>query len=285
MKIFGIAGAGLMGADIAQIAAESGFSVILYDIDGERLKTGFENIKKRLSRYVREGRIDQNRMNEIVSKIKLQDNIKELENADFVLESIIEDISAKKKIFQELDRICKGGVVIASNTSSISITAIASATKRPELVIGMNFMNPARAIKLVELVSGFSTTRETVEMAKQISKKLGMTAVESKDYPGFLINRILMPMINEAIYALYEGAGTIEGIDKVIKQGLNWRMGPLELSDMIGLDVVLAVMEELYDGFSDSKYRPCPLLKNYVTAGCLGRKTGRGFYHYSDEVI
>ncbi|HON79339.1 MAG TPA: 3-hydroxyacyl-CoA dehydrogenase NAD-binding domain-containing protein [Spirochaetota bacterium] len=281
MKNFGIVGAGLMGTDIAHLAAENGFNVILYDVDEMKLKKAFETITDRLNRYVGFGRIDQSQVAGITSKIKLHNNIEDLENADIVLECVPEDLGAKQEVFRTLDRLCPGGVILATNTSSMSITAIASVTKRPESVIGLHFLNPVRAMKLVEIVCGLATTRETFETAREIVKIFRKIPVESKDYPGFLLNRILMPMINEAIYALYEGAGTVEGIDKVMKQGINIPMGPLELADMIGLDVCLAVTEHLYDGFGDSKYRPCPLLKNYVAAGYLGRKSGRGFYHHN----
>lgn len=280
MKTFGIIGAGVMGTDIAHLAADTGFQVILYDIDENQLKLAFETIRNRLNRYLEENRIEQDRIGEIQSRIKLHYNIEDLCNADIVLETVTEDLAIKQGVFKELDKICKGGVVIATNTSSISITAIASVTKRAESVIGMHFMNPARAMKLVELVCGLATTRETFETAKSVVKRFGKVFVESKDFPGFLSNRIFMPMINEAMFALYEGAGTVEAIDKVMKTGMNLPMGPLELADMIGLDVVLAIMEVLYVGFSDPKYRPCPLLKKYVAAGYLGRKSGRGFYTY-----
>lgn len=280
MKTFGIIGAGVMGTDIAHLAADTGFQVILYDIDENQLKLAFETIRNRLNRYLEENRIEQDRIGEIQSRIKLHYNIEDLCNADIVLETVTEDLAIKQGVFKELDKVCKGGVVIATNTSSISITAIASVTKRAESVIGMHFMNPARAMKLVELVCGLATTRETFETAKSVVKRFGKVFVESKDFPGFLSNRIFMPMINEAMFALYEGAGTVEAIDKVMKTGMNMPMGPLELADMIGLDVVLAIMEVLYVGFSDPKYRPCPLLKKYVAAGYLGRKSGRGFYTY-----
>jgi 3-hydroxybutyryl-CoA dehydrogenase len=280
MKIFGIVGAGTMGTDIAQLAAESGYSVILYDVDEHRMKNGYERIRDRLSRYVHEGRLGHDKMGAVLSNIKLHKNMKDFINADIVLECVPEDLKLKKDLFAKLDKACRGGVVLASNTSSLSITAIASATKRPESVIGIHFFNPVRVMKLVEIVSGLATTRETVGMAKEIVKKLGKQHVEVKDYPGFIANRIFIPMLNEAVYALYEGAGSAESIDKTMKLGMNLPMGPLELTDLIGLDVVLAVMEELYRGFSDPKYRPCPLLKRYVAAGYLGKKSGRGFYTY-----
>ncbi len=280
METFGIIGAGVMGTDIAHLAADSGYNVILYDADENQIKIAYEKIRERLSRYLKEGRIEQKRISEVLSKIKLHYALEDLVNADIVLESVTENLQIKQDIFRELDRICKGGAVLATNTSSISITAIASVTKRPESVIGMHFMNPARSIKLVELVCGLATTRETFEMAKEVVKRFGKAYVESRDFPGFLLNRIFMPMINEAMFALYEGAGTAEAIDTAMKLGVNIPMGPLELADMIGLDVVLAIMEVLYIGFSDPKYRPCPLLKKYVAAGYLGRKSGRGFYTY-----
>lgn len=280
METVGIVGAGIMGTDIAHLAAEHGFRVILFDHDEFALGKSFEKIRDRLCRYRRENRIADDRMSEVLSNIKIHSKLKDLVNADIVIESVSEDMEIKKSVFRSLDAICRQGVVLASNTSSLSITSLASATKRPEYVIGIHFINPARVMKLVEIVSGMATTRETVETAKELARKLGKVHAESQDYPGFLLNRILVPMINEAIYALYEGAGSAESIDRVMKQGMNLPMGPLELADMIGLDVVLAVIEQLFRGFSDPKYRPCPLLKNYVAAGYLGRKSGRGFYSY-----
>jgi 3-hydroxybutyryl-CoA dehydrogenase len=280
METVGIVGAGTMGTDIAHLAAEFGFRVILFDKDELVLGKSFEKIRDRLCRYRRENRIADDRMSEVLSNIKIHSKLDDMVNADIVIETVTEDFELKKSVFRSLDSICRQGVVLASNTSSLSITALASATKRPESVIGIHFINPARVMKLVEIVSGMATTRETVETAKELTKKLGKVHAESQDYPGFLLNRILVPMINEAIYALYEGAGSAASIDRVMKQGMNLPMGPLELADMIGLDVVLAVIEQLFKGFSDPKYRPCPLLKNYVAAGYLGRKSGRGFYSY-----
>ncbi len=281
MKVFGIVGAGLMGTDIAHIAAQNGFDVMLYDVDSEKLSQSSRTISDRLTRYMSEGRIEKKDLDLIMSRISTRTDISDFAAADIVLECVTEDLSVKHEVFRALDRVCRGGVVLATNTSSISVTAIASVTRRPESVIGMHFLNPVRAMKLVEIVCGLATTRETFETAKDIARIFKKTFVEAQDYPGFLLNRILMPMINEAIYALYEGAGTVEAIDKVMKQGINIPMGPLALADMVGLDIVLAVMEHMHQGFGDSKYRPCPLLRNYVAAGFLGKKSGRGFYHYN----
>jgi len=280
MNLIGIVGTGIMGTDIAQIVATAGFNVILYDIDEEKTKMSFNTIQQRLHKYVEEGRINNNQVGEITSKIRFHPSLRDFANVDFVIECASEDIKIKKDIFKSLDKICKPGTIFATNTSSISITKIASATKRSDSVIGLHFMIPARVMKLVEIIPGLSTSRETVEMAKIFLKKLGKKYVESKDFPGFLLNRMLLPMINEAIYLLYEGAGTVESIDKVVKLGLNLPNGPLKLADMIGLDIILAVDEEMFNGYSDSKYRPCPLLRQYVAAGFLGEKSGKGFYLY-----
>ena len=280
MKKFGIVGAGIMGADIAHLAAYSGFEVILFDIDENKARAAYEKIQERLKRYAAKGKITIDQVGKTSSKIKLHKSIDDLANADIVLECVTEDVNVKKNVFKQLSKICRPGTVLASNTSSISITEIASATDCPESVIGIHFLNPVRVMKLAEIIPGLKTTRETVEMAKGIIKKLGREHVESKDFPGFLLNRMLYPLINEAIFLLYEGAGTPETIDKTTRIGLNLPMGPLALADMIGLDVLLAVGEEMYNGFSDPKYRPCPLLKKYVAGGYLGVKTKRGFYIY-----
>ncbi|MCU0843374.1 MAG: 3-hydroxyacyl-CoA dehydrogenase NAD-binding domain-containing protein [Spirochaetes bacterium] len=280
MEVLGIVGAGIMGSDLAMFFAESGYRVILNDRDAYRLAAAREKIHDRLTGYERKGRLDAMRMAELESHVETRENLETFSEADIVIECVTEDLGIKKEVFVELDRICRPGVILASNTSSKSITAIAAATKRPESVIGLHFMNPVRAMRLVEIICGLATTRETFETVKQIVKKAGKEYVESRDYPGFIANRILMPMINEAIFALYEGAGTVEAIDKVMKLGMNQPMGPLELADMVGLDIVLAILDELYKGFGDTKYRPCPLLKKYVAAGYQGRKSGRGFYTY-----
>ena len=282
MKTVAIIGTGLMGTDIAFASASAGFEVLLYDINRQKIDAAMERIRDRIDRYAASGKIEKNKTDAILKHISVSGSIGELKNAMLVIECVFEDLALKQEIFQELDRVCRADAILASNTSSISITEIAAATKRPESVIGMHFLNPAHIMKLVELIPGIATTRETVEMAKTFVKKLGKTHVESKDYPGFLLNRMLVPMINEAIYLLYEGAGTAESIDRVMKAGLNFPMGPLALADLIGLDVLLAVVEEMHRGYSDAKYRPCPLLKKYVAAGYLGKKAGRGFYIYND---
>jgi 3-hydroxybutyryl-CoA dehydrogenase len=282
MKTIAIIGTGLMGTDIAFASVSAGFEVLLYDINREKIDAALGRIRNRIERYAASGKIEKNKADTILKHIAVSGSIGELKDAMLVIECVYEDMAVKRSVFGELDRVCRADAILASNTSSISITEIAAATKRPESVIGMHFLNPAHIMKLVELIPGIATTRETVEMAKTFVKKLGKTYVESKDYPGFLLNRMLVPMINEAIYLLYEGAGTAESIDRVMKAGLNFPMGPLALADLIGLDVLLAVVEEMHRGYSDAKYRPCPLLKKYVAAGYLGKKAGRGFYIYND---
>jgi len=282
MKTVAIIGTGLMGTDIAFASASAGFEVLLYDINREKIDAAMERIRDRVDRYAASGKIEKIKTDSILKHIARCGAVDELKDAMIVIECVYEDMALKRSVFSELDRVCRADAILASNTSSISITEIAAATKRPESVIGMHFLNPAHIMKLVELIPGIATTRETVETAKTFVKKLGKTHVESKDYPGFLLNRMLVPMINEAIYLLYEGAGTAEAIDRVMKAGLNFPMGPLALADMIGLDVLLAVVEEMHRGYSDAKYRPCPLLKKYVAAGYLGKKAGRGFYIYND---
>jgi 3-hydroxybutyryl-CoA dehydrogenase len=281
MKTVGIIGTGLMGTDIAYVSANAGYQVSLYDIDKTKTRMAQERINDRLTRYAGQGKIEKKAISEIAGKILPCDHLMDMKNVEIIIECSFEDIDVKKGIFRELDAICRPDAILASTTSSISITEIASATKRPESVIGIHFMTPAHVMNLVEIIAGIATTRETVEMAKAYVKRLGKTHVESRDYPGFLLNRMLVPMINEAVYLLYENAGTAETIDKVMKLGLNIPMGPLALADMIGLDVLLAVAEEMYRGYSDAKYRPCPMLKKYVAAGYLGEKSGRGFYIYN----
>ncbi len=282
MKTVAIIGTGLMGTDIAFASAMAGFEVLLVDASRDRVVSSLGKIQERLKRYAASGKIEKHKADGILKHVTVCGAMEEIAGAMIVIECVYEDLEVKRRVFLEMDRVCRADAVLASNTSSISITEIASVTKRPESVIGMHFLNPAHVMKLVELIPGIATTRETVETAKTFVKKLGKTHVESKDYPGFLLNRMLVPMINEAVYLLYEGAGTAESIDRVMKAGLNFPMGPLALADMIGLDVLLAVIEEMYRGYSDAKYRPCPLLKKYVAAGYLGKKSGRGFYIYND---
>lgn len=280
MNKIGIIGAGVMGTDLAQMTAEAGFHVKLYDNNIKKTETAIDKIHSRLNYYVKKQRIDDNEKKRISSFITSVNNIDDLSDSDIILEAAFEDLATKKEIFSTLDKICSPASVLASITSSISITEIAAATNRPESVIGLHFLNPARVMPLVEIVPGFCTIRETVEMSKSFLKKLKKDFIEAKDYPGFFLNRILYPMINEAAFLLYEGGAKPEVIDKAMKKGLNLPMGPLEIADMVGLDVVLAIGEEMFRGYADNKYRPCPLLRKYVASGYLGKKSGRGFYIY-----
>ena len=283
IKTIGVIGAGLMGGGIAQVAAASGFQVIMSDIAQGLLDKGVATIGKNLDRQVQKERMTETQKKEVLSRIKATLLLKEMAAADFAVEAATEDEQLKLSIFKELDKICRPGVILASNTSSIPITRIASATKRPELVIGMHFMNPVPVMRLVEIIKGLATSEGTFQVTKDLATRMGKTPVEANDFPGFISNRILMPLINEAIFALLEGVGTAEAIDQVIKLGLNHPMGPLELADLIGLDTCLAIMKTLYEGFGDPKYFPCPLLKKYVEAGYLGKKSGRGFYSYGQR--
>ena len=276
----GVVGAGQMGAGIAQVSAMNEFSVILNDISETFLNRGMQSIEKSLSSLSKKGRITEEEKNAALGRIETTVELNAFQSADYVVEAVIEDENLKLDVFRQLDEICQPGVILATNTSSIPITRIAAATKRPSEVIGMHFMNPVPLMKLVEVIRGLSTSDETFETTKQLAIKLKKTPVAANDSPGFISNRILLPMINEAIFALYEGVGTAEAIDSVMKLGMNHPMGPLELADMIGLDTCLSILEVLYEGFGDPKYRPCPLLRKYVNAGHLGRKTRRGFYTY-----
>ncbi|SPD73249.1 putative 3-hydroxybutyryl-CoA dehydrogenase [uncultured Desulfobacterium sp.] len=280
IRTIGVVGAGQMGSGIAQVAAASGFNVIMNDIKDEFVKRGLSAIEKSLGRMVKKEKITADDQKAILGRITGSTSLKDMAGADFVVEAATENEALKLQIFKDLDESCKDGVILSSNTSSISITKIGRATKRPEKVIGMHFMNPVPMMALVEIIDGLATSKETNQVTTDLSVKMGKIPVPANDFPGFISNRILMPMINEAMYALFEGVGTPENIDKVMKLGMNHPMGPLALADLVGLDTCLAIMQVLYSGLGDSKYRPCPLLRKYVDAGWLGVKTGRGIYQY-----
>jgi 3-hydroxybutyryl-CoA dehydrogenase len=280
IKTFGIIGAGQMGAGIAQVAAMSGLNVIMNDIKTEFVDKGLANIDKILSRGVEKGKMSEEEKKAVLGRIKASIRLADMASADYVVEAATENEKIKFQIFKDLDGICKEQVVLATNTSSIPIGRIAAQTKRAEKVIGMHFMNPVPVMKLVEIIPGLATSDETFQITWDLAEKFGKTPAKANDYPGFIANRILLPMINEAVYCLYHGVGNREDIDTVMKLGMNHPMGPLALADLIGLDTCLAIMETLHDGFKDSKYRPCPLLRKYVEAGWLGKKVGRGFYEY-----
>ena len=287
MKTIAIVGSGQMGGGIAQVAAQKGYEVLLADMSVEHAEKGKANIKKGLGKLVEKTKITQADADSTLSRIRPVGSYADFKNADFIVEAATERVDLKFKIFKELDEVARPGVILASNTSSISITQIAAQTKRPGEVVGMHFMNPVPVMKLVEGIRGLRTTDATFATMKNFAEKLDKTVVEANDFPGFAVNRILMPMINEAVFALYEGVAGVADIDIAMKLGTNQPMGPLTLADFIGLDTCLAIMKVLHDGLGDSKYRPSPLLQQYVDAGLLGRKSGIGFYDYrkGDPVV
>ncbi len=280
VKRFGVIGSGQMGNGIAQVAAASGLEVLMSDIKPEFCEMGVANISKNLNRMVKKEKISEDDKNAILGRITTTVDLKDMGSTDFVVEAAVEREDLKFKIFEDLDKFCPPQVILSTNTSSIPIGRIAARTSRPDKVIGMHFMNPVPVMKLVEVIKGIATSQETFDLTWQLSEKFGKTPAEANDFPGFIANRILMPMINEAVFCLYQSVGKPEDIDTVMRLGANHPMGPLALADLIGLDTCLAIMETLYDGFKDSKYRACPLLRKYVEAGWLGRKTGKGFYDY-----
>ncbi|MCA1367994.1 3-hydroxybutyryl-CoA dehydrogenase [Ensifer aridi] len=284
IKTVGIIGAGQMGCGIAHVSASAGYKVQLYDIAADRIEAGLATINGNLARQVSSGKMSDEDRKRALSLIKGSVDINDLSQADLVIEAVTEDETVKRKIYGQVCPIMKPDAILATNTSSLSITRLASATDRPEHFMGIHFMNPVPVMKLVELVRGIATDEETFRTAKEFVARLDKTVTVAEDFPAFIVNRILLPMINEAIYTLYEGVGTVDAIDTAMRLGANHPMGPLQLADFIGLDTCLSIMQVLHDGLADSKYRPCPLLVKYVEAGWLGRKSGRGFYDYRGDV-
>ncbi len=281
--IVGVIGAGQMGAGVAQVAAQAGVKVLLNDISEEFVARGRETVARNLDRMIQRGRFKPEERDNIMRRIDTTAILEDLKETDFVIEAVVENEDAKIALFQKLDKVCPEHVIFASNTSSISITRMGARTTRADRFIGMHFMNPVPAMRLVEIIRGLATSQETFEATRTLAERLGKNTMTAEDFPGFIVNRILLPMINEGIYTLYEGVGGVTDIDTAMKLGTNQPMGPLELADLIGLDTCLAIMEVMHRVFGDDKYRPCPLLKKYVDAGYLGRKAGRGFYIYDAQ--
>ena len=280
IKIVGIVGGGQMGSGIAQVAAQAGLEATLYDIEPQMLDRALQGMEKSLARLQEKGKLEKRTAADVLKRVKATTAFEDLGRADAVIEAIPEDFELKKHVFRRLDSLCRPEVVLASNTSSISLTQLGATTKRPDRVIGMHFMNPPVVLQLVEIVRSLTTSDETYATIRGLAERMGKITILAKDYAGFIVNRILLPMINEAIYAVFEGIGSVEDIDNGMKLGTNQPMGPLALADLIGLDTCLAVLERLHSGLGEDKYRPCPLLRNYVAAGYLGRKVGKGFYSY-----
>ena len=280
VQTIGVVGAGQMGNGIAQVASAAGYNVTMMDVNQAALDKGIATISTSCDRLIKREKMTDAQKKELLGRIKTATDVKDLGGCDFIVEAATENVELKLKIFKQLDEVAKKGAILCSNTSSISITKIAAVTKRPELVAGMHFMNPVPLMQLVEGIRAIQTTDETFQTVRAVAEKMGKTFIQGRDMPGFIVNRVLMPMINEAFYALYEGIGQAKDIDEAMKLGTNQPMGPLTLADYVGLDTCLAIMEVLHDGLGDAKYRPCPLLRKYVEAGWYGKKTGRGVYQY-----